>query len=88
MEDDVFSDYPCLILRNKLVFKSNIGTFLKKTTDINEKFKISDQSEETAYLEKINRLETLCQTQLHLVTVSLAFFALIDLFSETQLSYK
>ena len=42
MEDDVFSDYPCLILRNKLIFKNNIGTFLQKTTDINEKFRLSD----------------------------------------------
>ena len=58
LEDDVFSDYPCLLLQNKMIFKSNISMFLKKTTDIDEKFKNQVNTERD--LTTINRLEVLC----------------------------
>ena len=44
LEDDVFSEYPCLLLGNKMIYKNNIGEFLKKTTNINDKFRNDEQA--------------------------------------------
>ena len=60
MTDDVFSDYPSLVVGNKVINKNNIGIFLKKVTNINDKFRQLKDS--VARLEKIKRLEVLCQT--------------------------
>ena len=72
MADDVFSEYPCLIVGDKIIQKDNILVFLKKVTDLNDKFKgdpnVNKKGREQQ--EKMKRLEIMCQTQLHLVTVS------------------
>ena len=67
LADSVFSDLPCLLFGNKRVEKSNIQYFLKRCTTINDKFK-REMDHESEH--KIKRLELMCQTQLHLVTVS------------------
>ena len=67
MEDQVYPDMPSLLYSNRRIQKSNILVFLKKVTTVNDKFrKLAERQNE----EKIKRLEVLCQTQLHLVTVS------------------
>lgn len=67
LADSVYSEYPCLLIGNKYVQKANIALMLKKMTTINDKIK---NAAERASLEKIKRLEVLCQTQLHLISVS------------------
>lgn len=37
--DRVYSEYPCMLIGNKYVQKSNIALLLKKVTTINDKFK-------------------------------------------------
>ena len=72
----MYSDYPCMLVGNKLIHKNNINTFLKQVTDINKKLPENRHGE-------IARLETLCMTQLNLVTVSK--FLKSDIFIEIQL---
>jgi len=55
--DTVYSDFPCLLVENKRVEKTNIAIFLKKLTTINEEFKSVSQRDN---LEKIKRLEVMC----------------------------
>jgi archaellum component FlaC len=75
--DDVFSEYPVLIYGDKLIQKHNIGAFLKQMTTIDDKFNDSDLNShginERLQIERdsIERLSTMVQTQLHLITVSL-----------------
>ena len=59
----MYSDYPCMLVGNKLIHKNNINTFLKQVTDINKKVPENRHGDNA-------RLETLCMTQLNLVTVS------------------
>ena len=37
--DTVYSDFPCLLVENKRVEKTNIAIFLKKLTTINDDFR-------------------------------------------------
>ena len=65
--DNVYSELPCLLYGNKRVQRSNILVFLKKVTTVNDKFR---KEPSRASEERIKRLEVMCQTHLHLVTVS------------------
>ena len=67
LEDRVFSDLPCLLVGEQRVQKNNVLVFLKKVTTLNDKFRSTALRDSE---ELIKRLEVMCQTQLHLITVS------------------
>ena len=56
IQDEMFSDYPCMLIKNKLIHKGNINSFLKQVFDINQTF--SNEKDRG----QIERLETLCMT--------------------------
>ena len=67
LRDTVYPEWPCILVGNRRVSKNNILVFLKKICTLNDKFRSAKyrNCEET-----IKRMEVMCQTQLHLVTVS------------------
>ena len=66
IQDEMYSEYPCLLVGNRLIWKNNINSFLKQVFDVNLAVPDAKKSE-------LDRLETLCMTQLNLVTVSASF---------------
>ena len=72
LANTLYPEWPCILVGNRRVQKNNIGLFMKKMCTINEKFRESRVPGAKLHLqeEKLKRLELLCQTHLHLITVS------------------
>ena len=63
IQDEMYSQYPCMLVGNKLIDKNNINEFMKQIFDVNSVVPEAKKLEHA-------RLEALCMTQLNLVTVS------------------
>lgn len=74
LADQLYPDWPCLLIGNRHVQKNNISFIMKKVCTLNDKFRSAEFRKPGAKIymteEKIKRLEIMCQTHLHLITVS------------------